>query len=455
VDQISLQDHRRVDELIDTMLRVKPDVVVMTGGTDGGASRSIQKMLEPIGLASYLMPAERRPAVLYAGNQKMEAEVKSLLGPLAPSLHISPNVRPSLETEDLDPAARELARLFIDVRRRQIRGVDVIETWSNGHFLPTGYATGRMMRFLSKVYGSEKGILSVDIGASAAIVAAGFKDKSSLGIYPQFGLGENLAGILNYTTLEQILNWCVLDIPPASLREYLYQKALYPASIPATREDQALSQAIARQALYLAMQTAKRSFPRSASSIKPGLTPLFEPILAGGGALSDASTPGQSLLLLLDALQPVGVSTVILDRNNLLPLLGAAAGRNSLLPVQVLDSGAFTSLGSVVAPVVSAAQGATILRGQLTYDNGTETKTELKFGSVEVLPLPNGQAAKLVLQPASHADVGFGPGRSGTVTVSGGALGVVFDGRGRPLALPADPAQRRELIKRWYLALGG
>jgi hypothetical protein len=203
------------------------------------------------------------------------------------------------------------------------------------------------------------------------------------------------------------------------------------------------------------MQTAKRSFPRSASSIKPGVTPLFEPILAGGGALSDAATPGQSLLLLLDALQPVGVSTVILDRNNLLPLLGAAAGRNSLLPVQVLDSGAFTSLGSVVAPVVSAAQGATILRGQLTYDNGTETKTELKFGSLEVLPLPSGQAAKLVLQPASHADVGFGPGRSGTVTVSGGALGVVFDGRGRPLVLPTDPAQRRELIKRWYLALGG
>jgi hypothetical protein len=312
-----------------------------------------------------------------------------------------------------------------------------------------------MMRFLSKVYGSEKGILSVDIGASAAIIAAGFKDKSSLGIYPQFGLGENLAGILNYTTLEQILNWCVLDIPAASLREYLYQKALYPASIPATREDQALSQAIARQALYLAIQAAKRSFPRDASSIKPGLTPLFEPILAGGGALSDASTPGQSLLLLLDALQPVGVSTVILDRNNLLPLLGAAAGRNSLLPVQVLDSGAFTSLGSVVTPVVSAAQGDTILRGQLTYDNGTETKTELKFGSLEVLPLPSGQAAKLALQPASRADVGFGPGRAGTVTVSGGSLGVVFDGRGRPLALPTDPAQRRELIKRWYLALGG
>ena len=43
VDSISLQDHRRSDELIDGLLRLRPDIVVMTGGTDGGASRSILK----------------------------------------------------------------------------------------------------------------------------------------------------------------------------------------------------------------------------------------------------------------------------------------------------------------------------------------------------------------------------------------------------------------------------
>ena len=171
--------------------------------------------------------------------------------------------------------------------------------------------------------------------------------------------------------------------------------------------------------------------------------------------LSDASTPGQSLLLLLDGLQPVGVSTVILDQNNLLPVLGAAAGRNSLLPVQVLDSGAFTSMGTIVSPTASAGHGSTILRGQLIYENGTEAKTELKFGSLSILPLPSGQAARLVLQPASNVDAGFGLGRGGTVTVSGGTLGVVFDGRGRPLVLPTDAGQRRDLIKTWYRALGG
>ena len=314
VDRISLHDRRRPDELIDSLLRQRVDVVVLTGGTDGGASRSIQKMVEPIGLASYLLPEDRRPAVLFAGNQKMEAEVRTLLGSLAASLHFSPNVRPSLETEDIEPAARELARLYVDVRRRQLKGVDTIEGWSNGHVLPTGYASGRMMRFLSRVYGTDKGILSANLGASAAVVAAAFKGRSTLGVYPQFGLGENLPGLLHYTTLEEILAWSPVECTAAQLRDYLYQRSLYPSSLPATLEDQALAQAVARQALRLAMKTARGDFPSNAVSLKRELLPLFEPIIAGGTALSDAPSAGQSLLLLLDAIQPVGIKAKVCQR---------------------------------------------------------------------------------------------------------------------------------------------
>ncbi|MFN3492633.1 MAG: glutamate mutase L, partial [Anaerolineales bacterium] len=224
------------------------------------------------------MPEEKRPSVLFAGNQKMEEEVKTLVGSLAASLHFSPNIRPSLETEDIDPAERELARMIINIRKRQIKGVDLLDLWSGGHMLPTAYATGRMVRFLSKVYSSQKGILSVDMGASATVIASGFKNKSTLKVLPQFGLGQNLVGLLNYTTLDNILEWSSLDISSGVLLDYLHQKSLYPAAIPATQEDLAISQAIAREALYLAMQTARKDFPQNIAAIKPNLTPLFEPI---------------------------------------------------------------------------------------------------------------------------------------------------------------------------------
>ncbi len=137
IDSIGLNDRRKVDQQIDAIIQLHPDIVVVTGGSDGGASRSIHKMLEPVGLAGYLLPQEKRPAVLFAGNQKLDDEVKELLANVTSALHFVPNVRPSLDTEDLDPAARELAALYLDIRKRQLKGVEILEKWSNDHVLPT------------------------------------------------------------------------------------------------------------------------------------------------------------------------------------------------------------------------------------------------------------------------------------------------------------------------------
>jgi hypothetical protein len=455
IETFGLNDPRKPDEQIDAVLRARPDVIILTGGMDGGASRSVQKIIESVGLACYLMPEEKRPAILFAGNQSLADSVKGSLGKLTPSLHFSPNVRPSLDTEDLAPASRELAQVLSDVRKRQMPGVDRLAAWTGGRVLPTAYAEGRIIRFLSQMNGANRGILGVDIGTTAAVVAAGFNGKLTLGVYPQFGLGDNLPGLLEYAELEDIMRWLPLDIAPSVVRDYLYQRSLYPGTIPATKEDHAIGHAITRQVLHLALREARRSFPQQARLVKKDLMPLFEPILAGGGALSDAPTPGQSLLLLLDALQPVGITSIILDQNNLLPLLGAAAESNQLLPVQVLESGAFLSLGTIVSVISAASYGLPVLRARLTYEDGTEARAEVKFGGLEILPLAMGQTARLMLQPLQRSDIGNGPGRNAAVQVAGGVMGVVIDARGRPLALPEDPVRRRELLKKWLWSVGG
>lgn len=455
VEQLDLSDRRKPDQQMDSIVRSRPDLVVLAGGTDGGASRSIQKMLEAVGLACYLMPEEKRPMVLYAGNHKLAQDVQELLGGHVGKLDITHNVRPSLETEDLAPASYQLASLVMKLRERQIKGVDELNLWAGGNLLPTAFAQGRVIRFLSKLYESTRGLLGVDIGSSATTVAAGFNGDLTLGVYPQFGLGDNLAGLLQHTDIEQIMRWMQLDISPNTLREYLFQKSLHPSSIPATKDELSIMQAIARQALYLAVRTAQKDFPASARSQRSDLMPRFDLILAGGGVVNDSASLGQSLLLLLDAIQPVGVLPVLLDQNNLLPMLGAAASRNNYLPVQVIESGAFIGLGTVVSVVASANYGDPILRAKLVYEDGTEARADVKFGGLEILPLPSGTTARLTVQPLRRADAGLGAGKSGVVPVTGGALGVVIDARGRPLALPVDPVRRRELMKRWSYAVGG
>lgn len=453
VEVLGLNDRRKPEEQMDTLLRLQPDLILMAGGTDGGASRSLQNLLEIIGLACYLLPAGKRPAVLFAGNQEMSRTVEKYLQELTSMLYISPNLRPTLEEEDLLSAQRALATLYVQLRASQLAGMDEIIAWAGEQCLPTAYAEGRIIRFLSRGY--NKGILSVDIGATATVLAAGFGGDLKMGVYPQFGLGEGLASLLRYTSLEDIARWLPLELTAEAVQEYLYHKALYPTTIPATVEELAIEQAVARQVLRLALASLSADFPPGVPRPVSGYPPYFEPILASGSILSAAPTLGQALLILLDGLQPVGVTTLVLDPHNLLAALGAAAGRVPILPVQVLDSGAFMVLATVVAPVVTTKPGVPVLRARLLTQSGRETTLEVKQGSLEVLPLPPGETGRLYLQPFHRANVGFGPGRGGEVPVSGTMFGVVFDARGRPLSLPADGGRRREWIKKWLRALGG
>ncbi len=455
VERLSLNDRRHPDEQIDALLRARPDLIIVTGGTDGGASHAIQQMLDIVGLACYLMPNERRPAILFAGNSSLAENVQELLAPLSSALRISPNVRPSLDTEDVSPAMHELAHLVNLIRRKQLNGMEELAGWTKGHLLPTAHAAGRIVRFLSRLTGASSGVLNVGLGASSAHVLAGFDGDLCLRVYPQYGLGENLATILHQIPLDHFMRWLSLDISESSMRNAIYQRVLYPSIIPATPEDRSIAQAISRQMLYLAIQAARRDFPENAPVLRPDLMPRLEFLFASGGPLTDGTTPGQNLLLLLDAIQPVGITQVLLDRYNVLPLLGVAASWNAILPVHVLESGAFQNLGTTVSVVSDAHYGTPVLRVRLRYEDGNEARLEIRQGALETLPLTVGQTARLSLQPLRRADVGFGPGQSKTVTVNGGALGVVIDARGRPIPLPADPVRRRELFQKWLWTLGG
>lgn len=453
IDTIGLNDPRRLDEQVNAILRYSPELILIAGGVDGGATRSINNLIETIGLAAYLIPDNQRPAMLYAGNRALADGIRAALGRIASELVVCPNVRPSLDVEDLNPAGRELAQLTINIRQRQMPELEELRVLSGGVLLPTAYAQGRMTRFLS-VDGENKHILSVDVGSSAVSLAAAFGEDLYLNVFPEFGLGEALVGLLKHTTLDEIARWLPQELPLETVRDYLYQKSLYPRVLPATREELFIEQALARQNLFLAAQTMVQRLPGRYR--KPaGLFPPFELILAGGSVLTHAPALGQKLLILLDALQPAGITTLALDPNNLLPMLGAAAEVNPLLPVQVIEAGALAYLATVIAPVSNAAYGTPIVRAKLIREDGTTLTSEVNMGNLQILPLESGQTARLELRPLRNADVGLGPGHAGAVDVVGSSLGVVIDARGRPLRLPSNPAERAKLHKKWLKTVGG
>lgn len=450
---LSLNDRRNQEGRIDTILKTRPDVIIMAGGIEGGASLSIRKLLEAISLSSSLFPKGRRPQILYAGNKIMQKVVEDSLGGLG-GLHIAPNIRPTWEMEHLEPAKRQLIEIFKNIRSEQTLSIKELDGWAHGRMLPTAAGFERIIRFLSEIYEPTKGVLGIDIGASSTTIASAFKGISSLGVYPQFGLGAYLPSLLRYTKISEISQWLTEELPADAIKNYIYNKAAYPASLPATKEDLAIEQAITRQLMQNSVKKITRSFPKGKTHSVQGVLPWFEPVVATGSVLTQAPTNGQSMLMLLDGLQPAGVTTVLLDRNNLVSALGAIAEVNPLLAVQVLGSNTMLNLGAVIAPVGTARIGTPILQIQITYPDGSEASMEIKNGALEVLSLSMGESATLKLQPLHRFNIGMGPGRGGRLQVVGGTLGIVIDARGRPLRLNPDPVRRREQNKKWLRILG-
>jgi len=230
-------------------------------------------------------------------------------------------------------------------------------------------------------------------------------------------------------------------VPEDEVRDYLWQRSLYPNSIASSPLELSIELAAARQILRLVMRelTLRDACPST----------RFEPILMSGSVLTRTATPAQSLLAILDGIQPQGISPVILDKHGVAATLGTLAEITPLLSVQVLESSAFTNLATVVNITSRARRGVTVSVARLDYSDGHTAEVEVKQGSIAVLPLHSGSKAQLYLKPVRRTEIEEVDSSAEPVLVNGGVCGVVLDARGRPLKMPADEQHRIALLKEW------
>ena len=452
IDEIGLMDRRREEAQIDVMIAAKPDLILMVGGTDGGATASVIRQIETVSLATSLLPTAQRPALIFAGNTSLGAAVMERFQNSS-AIAAVPNIRPHLELEDLGPARLRLAEIVNQLRSQRIAGFDDLNGWSGGTTMLTADAFSRVVSYLSQVYDPDKGVLGIDVGASHVTISAAFDGKLNSKVHSDLGLGNSLPGLLRYTSVSDISRWLPADLTEAEVRDYIFNKAIYPGTIPAELSDLHIEYALLRELIRAGISLSRGDWPEGASS---ELMPPLEPIIASGGAIARAPRPGYAALALLDAVQPRGITTLVLDPYNLVPAVGAAASLLPMITVQVLESGSFVSLGTVVSPVGRGREGRPVLRIRIDPEGGGDpTEGIVRYGQLVLLPLRQGEHARMTLRPERGFDVGFGGrGKAGALRVAGGALGVIIDARGRPIELSQDPVRRRELNQKWLYDIG-
>jgi hypothetical protein len=443
-DSFGINDRRPVQDQMGALLKAQPEIIIFGGGTDRGASRSIIRIAQMIALVLSTLPVNNRPEILYCGNRSVAKPVVEILERQA-KVSIADNIRPTLEEEDLQSSSGELAKMVLNVWTRRIEGLSRITPLCSEPPSLSSQTYQRMMRFLGKLYDPEKAVLGIDLGSAYTTISTSNKKRCNLTILP-IGMGDGFENVLNKVRINEIEKWLVESIPEEELKVILWQKTLTPGSIPVDEKGLAIDQAAARAVLEYSMREMKRQ------SLLVGSN--FEPIFMSGSTITHAPIPQQILLTLLDGIQPTGITPLIIDKHGLLPMLGAIAQQNSLLPVQVMETSAFINLATVINVESKAPEGASIVNAHLTYNSGSYMDLEVKQGSIATLPLGSGEVGTLTLNLTRRTMVEglISPGEE--FKVHGGICGVVIDARGRPLDFPKEENTRLERYKRWLFMLG-
>ncbi|TKS63399.1 MAG: methylaspartate mutase [Nitrospira sp.] len=468
IDVLASNDGRLPHEKIERIRTMRPDMILMSGGTDGGAVTHVVEMAE------YISAAEPRPRfgatyklpLIYAGNKDAQPQVKNILGEKT-ALVLTDNIRPVLERENLTPARDKIHDLFLEHVMQQAPGYKKLIEMAGAPIMPTPAAVGLIMEMIAKR--EHLNLIGVDIGGATTDVFSVFDGRFNRTVSANLGMSYSISNVLAEAGLANIMRWVPFTIDEQSLRNRIKNKMVRPTTIPQTLDELQIEHAIAREALRLALihhkslATALKGVQqeRTISDVfeqqQSGKTLIdmltLDLIVGSGGILSHAPRRMQSMLMMVDAYEPLGVTRLSVDSIFMMPHLGVLATINEKAATEVFVRDCMVYLGTCVAPIGQGKDGERCADYAITFPDGREAKGHLSFGDLRLVPLASGQKASITVQPAKQVNLGAGAGVALTREVEGGVVGLLLDGRGRPLQLPTDHAARAALLTRWYQAV--
>jgi uncharacterized protein (TIGR01319 family) len=467
MDVIASNDQRRAHEQIQRIRELRPDMILISGGTDGGTTTHV------VQIAELIAPAKPQPRfgrdyrmpIIYAGNNKAAPLVEDVFDDSV-DLAIVENLRPVLERENLGPARDKIHDQFLEHVMAHAPGYDKLMGWVDAPIMPTPAAVGSILRTIAER--QRINAVGVDIGGATTDVFSVFEGTFNRTVSANLGMSYSISNVCAEAGMPNILRWVHFDMDERELRNRVKNKMIRPTTIPQTAEALIFEQAVAREALRLAYDQHK-AFATTLKGVQQQRTvgDTFNQEVAGGtivdnmkldllvgsgGVLSHAPRMHQTAMLLTDAFQPEGVTTLAKDSIFMMPHLGVLAQVHPKASMEVFEQDCLIYLGTCVAARGRGKPDRTCFEYTLEGETLNESG-EMGFGDLKLLPLGLGETAMLRAKAARGFDLGGGPGREIEKEVRGGTVGLILDARGRPLVLPQDRPTCKRTIDRWVTAL--
>jgi len=467
LDVIAVDDGRSTSEQITRITELRPDIILMSGGVDGGSVTYIAAIAETIVQANpqprfgstYKLP------LVYAGNKDAQDMVHGISAADL-DVHLVDNLRPRHDLENLGPAREAIHDLFMNHVMAQAPGYGNLMTWVDVTIMPTPGAVGSIIRLMAEKY--KANIIGVDIGGATTDVFSDFEGTFTRTVSANLGMSYSVCNVLEEATFQNIRRWLPFEVDEEALCDWIANKMVRPTTIPQTMDKLILEQAISREALRLSFdhhkslarkveteeisagwRTQRKLFKASGEEIIDLLK--LDMLVGSGGVLSHAPRRAQAALMLMDAFLPEGVTQLAVDSIFMMPHLGVLSTTYPEIAAEVFDKDCLVRLGTCIAPVgPKARDGQPVMDYKLVMPSGHVEQGKAGYGQLLRFDLPVGERAHATLRPGPQYDLGGGKGHPVEAEIEGGLVGVILDCRGRPLELPASDTERVAKLIEWY-----
>ena len=475
MDVLASNDGRKPHEKITRIRQLRPDMILLSGGIDGGTTKHVIELAEILAAANPQprLGQDYKLPVIYAGNKKATSDIERTLGELT-DLDVTENIRPVLEQENLKPSRDKIHDLFMEHVMQQAPGYKKLMSWTDAPIMPTPGAVGALIEMVAKK--ENISVVGVDIGGATTDIFSVFQEQFNRTVSANLGMSYSICNVLAEASLPNVLRWVPFDIDEKELTNRIGNKMIRPTTVPQSLEELVIEQAIAREALRLSFvqhkafavnlkgvqkeRTISDAFEQSDSG--QSLVDMMELdlIVGSGGVLSHAPRREQSAKMLIDSFLPEGITSLAVDSIFMMPQLGVMANIENkeiaeqarVAALEVFEKDCLIRLGTCIAPVGKLSGSEIPLHVNLEFKNGEKKDIEVRYGELIRIEAEY-EEIKAVLTPAKGVDVGAGDGEQISTNIFGGQVGIVFDGRGRPLEIDASSSKRISNLKKWSEAM--
>jgi len=475
MDVLASNDGRKPHEKITRIRQLRPDMILLSGGIDGGTIKHVVELAEILKAANPQprLGSDYKLPVIYAGNNKASDEIKKTIGKQT-DLTLVENIRPVLERENLNPSRDKIHDLFMEHVMQQAPGYKKLMTWTDAPIMPTPGAVGSLIEMIAAK--EDIAVVGVDIGGATTDIFSVFQGQFNRTVSANLGMSYSICNVLAEATLENVLRWVPFEIDEKELTNRIGNKMIRPTTVPQSMEELKIEQAIAREALRLSFiqhksfavnlkgvqkeRTISDAFEQSDSGLSLVDMMDLDLLVGSGGVLSHAPRREQSTRMLIDAFLPEGITQLAVDSIFMMPQLGVLANINQKelaensrkAALEVFNNDCLIRLGTCIAPVGNAKPGTLMLTAELTMSDGSNQQVELHQGELLAMTADY-EAIKATLRPAKGFDIGAGKSEEISTIIFGGVVGQAFDGRGRPFNLPVEKDKRIEDLTAWSNAM--